>query len=53
MAHDRYSNQNIIDKSDNDIFLLEPDSIDYGDLLSQFISISNNSEKNKNLRNLN
>lgn len=37
-------------KNDNDIFLLEPDSIDYGDLLSQFISIGNNSEKNKNLR---
>ena len=30
----------------NDIFLLEPDAIDYGDLISQYISISNNSDKN-------
>ena len=39
------STKTVISKSD-DIFLLEPDSIDYGDLLSQFITISsNNSEK--------
>ncbi len=49
----KYNNKNstktVISKND-DIFLLEPDSIDYGDLLSQFITIgsgsnSNNSEK--------
>jgi hypothetical protein len=43
------STKTVINKND-DIFLLEPDSIDYGDLLSQFITISsvsndNNSEK--------
>jgi hypothetical protein len=47
------STKTVINKND-DIFLLEPDSIDYGDLLSQFITISsvsndNNSEKNERI----
>lgn len=48
--YDKNSTKTVISKND-DIFLLEPDSIDYGDLLSQFITIassgsnSNNSEK--------
>jgi len=36
------STKTVISKND-DIFLLQPDSIDYGDLLSQFITISSNS----------